>query len=136
MTNGILYLNKTGCQWREIPKDLPPWSLVRYYYDQWRSQGLIERIMHRLRSMVRRKAGRKTSPSAGAIDCLSVKTSMLGGAERGFDNFKKVKGRKRHIVVDTMGLLLAITVHAANVHESKTAFELLKNRNDTIGMFA
>ena len=123
--NAVFYLVKTGCQWRQLPGDLPPWSLVRYYYDRWRSRGLIEAMLRRLRGIIRRRAGRKTSPSAAAIDCQSVKTTMLAGSERGFDNFKKVKGRKRHLVTDTMGLLLAVTVHAANVHESTTAFALL-----------
>ena len=126
IVNAIFYLVKTGCQWREIPADLPPWSLVRYYYDQWRQHGLIERMLHRLRGLVRRRAGRKTSPSAAAIDCQSVKTTMLAGSERGFDAFKKVKGRKRHLVVDTMGLVLAVVVHAAHRHESKTAVKVLE----------
>lgn len=126
IVNAVFYLVKTGCQWRLLPRDLPPWSLVRYYYDQWRTQGLIERLLHRLRGLVRRRAGRKTSPSAACIDSQSVKTSLLAGPERGFDNFKRVKGRKRHIIVDTMGLLLAVVVHAANRHESRTTVKLLK----------
>lgn len=126
IVNAVFYLVKTGCQWREIPGDLPAWQTVRYYYDRWRSLGLLDRMLRRLRGLVRRKAGRRTSPSAAIIDAQSVKTSMLGGEARGFDNHKKVKGRKRHIIVDTMGLLLAVVVHAANEHESKTALKLLE----------
>ena len=126
IVNAVFYLVKTGCQWREIPGDLPAWQTVRYYFDRWRSLGLFDRLLRRLRGLVRRKAGRKTSPSAAIIDCQSVKTSVVGGPERGFDNHKKVKGRKRHIIVDTMGLLLAVVVHAANAHETKTALKLLE----------
>ncbi len=125
VANAVFYLVKTGCQWRQLPKDLPPWPIVRYYYDRWRDAGLIKRMLRRLRGLVRRQAGRRTSPRAAIIDCQSVKTTSLGGI-RGFDNHKKVKGRKRHIVVDTMGLLLAVIVHAANEHESKTALKLLE----------
>ena len=125
ITNAVFYLVKTGCQWRQIPAHFPPWSVIRYYYDRWRQSGLIDRMLRRLRGIVRRKAGRKTSPSAGAIDCQSIKTTSVGGL-RGFDNFKKIKGRKRHVVVDTMGLLLAVVVHAAHEHESKTALTVLK----------
>ena len=126
VANAIFYLVKTGCQWRMIPAHFPPWPIVRYYFDRWREQGLIKRMLRRLRGKVRRRAGRKTSPSAAIIDCRSVKTSIVGGPERGFDNHKKVKGRRRHVVVDTMGLLLAVVVHAANVHETKTAPKLLE----------
>lgn len=126
VVNAILYLVKTGCQWRYLPGDYPNWSIVRYYYDRWRSRGIFERMMHALRGRVRRKAGRKTSPSAAAIDAQSIKSSFMAGPERGFDNFKKVKGRKRHLVVDTMGLPLAVIVHAAHEHESQTAMKLLE----------
>lgn len=124
--NAILYLVKTGCQWRYLPTDFPNCAIVRYYYDQWRERGIFERIMHALRGRVRRKAGRKTSPSAAAIDAQSVKSSIMAGPKRGFDNFKKVKGRKRHVIVDTMGLILAVIVHAAHEHESQTAITLLE----------
>ena len=123
--DAMLYLVKTGCQWRMIPDSFPPWSVVRYYFDRWREQGLLKRILRALRGRLRRKAGRRTSPSAAVIDCQSVKTTSMGGL-RGFDNHKKVKGRKRHIIVDTMGLLLVVIVHAANEHESKTALKLLE----------
>ncbi len=126
IANAIFYLVKTGCQWRQIPRDLPAWQTVRYYYDQWRKKGLMDRLLRRLRGLLRRRAGRHTHPSAVVIDAQSVKTSLVGGSERGFDNFKKIKGRKRHIIVDTMGLLLVVLVHAANRHESKTALKLLE----------
>ncbi len=126
VVNAMIYLVKTGCQWRYLPHHYPTWSVVRYYYDRWRSRGIFERIMRALRGQVRRKAGRKTSPSAAIIDAQSVKSSFMGGPRRGFDNFKKVKGRKRHLIVDTMGLILAVIVHAAHEHESQTAMTLLE----------
>ena len=107
--DAVLYLVKTGCpkgnpSQRLLPGEFAPWRLVYYYFQQWRDRGLIARLLRFVRGKLRRKLGRKTSPSAAVIDCQSVKTTAVGGHQRGFDGFKKVKGRKRHVVVDTMGL--------------------------------
>jgi len=119
--NAIFYVLKTGCQWRMLPKDFPKWQLVYYYFNKWKLEGVIEEIHERIRDLTRKNAGRERSPSLGLIDSQSVKTTRSGGLCRGIDGGKKTKGRKRHIIVDTMGLLLAVVVHAANVHDSKGA---------------
>ena len=129
--DALFYLLKTGCQWRMIPHCFPPWESVYYYFSKWKNEGVIELIHEQLRDMVRIKAGRETSPSLACIDSQSVKTTRIGGECRGIDGGKKIKGRKRHIIVDTMGLLLAVVVHAANEHDSKGACDviaLLKGR--------
>jgi len=119
--NAILYLLKTGCQWRMIPKDFAPWESVSYYFSKWKNEGIIEELLDKLRSKVRIMAGRKESPSLGIIDSRSVKTSHHVDSDRGLDGNKKIKGRKQHIIVDTQGNLMAIAVHEANVHDSKGA---------------
>ena len=114
--NAILYLVRTGCQWRLLPHDFPPWSTVHTWYRRWRQDGTWERINEALRQQVRRQAGRDPSPRASAVDSQSVKTAGQGGP-KGYDAGKKVSGRKRHIVVDTLGLILAVVVHAADVQD-------------------
>ena len=129
--NAIFYMLKTGCQWRMLPGCFPKWELDYYYFTKWKNTGVIEQIHELLRDRVRKLAGKKQSPSLACIDSQSVKTTRLGGIARGVDGGKKIKGRKRHIVTDTMGLLLAVVVHAANVHDSKGASDvisLLKGR--------
>jgi putative transposase len=123
--NASFYLLKTGCQWRMLPLCFPKWELVYYYFSKWKNNGTIEHIHEILRDKVRKKAGRHESPSLACIDSQSIKTTRIGGESRGIDGGKKIKGRKRHIVVDTMGLLLAVVVHAANEHDSKGAFDVI-----------
>jgi len=123
--DGLLYLVKTGCQWRMLPGGFAPWQTVYYYFRKWRRQGLVGRLLGVARRKARQEAGRAAEPSALVIDCQSVPITRTGGC-CGFDAYKKVKGRKRHVVVDTQGWTWAVEVHAANEHESQRAFELIE----------
>ena len=118
--DAIFYVVRTGCQWRFLPTDFPPKSTVWRYFDEWRHNGTLERIHDALRERVRRKEGRKRTPSAASIDSHSAPATE-GGEARGYDAHKKVKGRKRHIVVDTLGLLLAVVVTAASADDAAAA---------------
>lgn len=131
--NGILYVLRTGCQWRMMPHDLPPWQSVYYHYRKWRLSGLWEEINTMLREKVRQGEGREATPSAAIVDAQSVKTTLVKG-KRGFDAGKKVNGRKRHIVVDTLGLLLLVLVTAGDVQDKPGAKELLSQLQQRLSL--
>ena len=115
-----MYLVKTGCQWRMLPNDLPKWQLVYYYYSKWANAENFDLLLSKLREKVRLKRNQNTEPSLGIMDSQSVKWGN-NRSLNGFDGNKKVKGIKRHVVVDKNGFLLAIMVTVANVHDSKAA---------------
>jgi putative transposase len=121
--DGIFYLTHEGCTWRALPHDFPPWKTVYNYFDAWKRDGTWDRIIDILRVRLRKAAGRPLWPRVACIDSQSVKTAG-GGNEVGTDGGKKVRGRKRHIVVDTLGVLLAVVVTAANVDDAKAAQRL------------
>lgn len=129
--NGIMYVVKTGCQWRMLPNDFPRWQLVYYYFRKWTDEEVIEEILHKTRENARKKIGRNETATVGIIDSQSVRSNN-NKAMKGVDGGKKVKGRKRHIVVDTNGWLLAVLVHAANLHDSTMASLLIRRLKESL----
>jgi putative transposase len=121
--NALFYLNREGCSWRALPHDLPPWKTVYNYFRAWSADGTWPLLVDALRLRVRRAAGRDPEPRAAYIDSQSVKTAQ-GGEARGYDGGKKVRGRKRHVVVDSLGLLLAVLVTAADVDDARAAIDV------------
>lgn len=140
IVNGILYLVKTGCQWRLLPGDFPRWQTVYYYFSAWKRNEIWEQIHESLVERIRKKAGKNEEPTVGIIDAQSVKSTLVSSQEKGFDAGKKIKGIKRHIIVDTLGLILAVVIQSASVQDRDGApgviEKLMENWKKVIKIFA
>src|ERR671910_670061 len=127
VADAVFYLLRSGCSWRMLPKEYPPWQTVYYHFRKWRIDGRLRRAHDRLREAVRVAEGRETDPSVAIIDSQVVKTTSVGGPERGYNGAKRLAGRKRHILVDTGGLILAARVHGADLSDRDGGRRLLED---------
>ena len=125
IVNALLYITKTGCQWRMLPSDFPKWQLVYYYFRKWTTEGLIEEFHDNLRNLIRINKGKEESPSLGLIDSQTVKTRS-SSTFKGYDGNKKINGRKRHIITDTMGFIIAIIIHSADIQDRDGAKDTIE----------
>jgi putative transposase len=134
IVNAVRYLNRTGCGWRHLPHDLPPEGTVRDYFHRWRRAGVWQHIHDTLRRAVREDHGRQSEPTAAIIDSQSIKATRTTGT-RGYDAGKKINGRKRHLMVDTLGLLLCVVVHVASIQDrdgAKRVFDKCRRQCPTV----
>ncbi|EAR22206.1 IS5 family transposase [Nitrococcus mobilis] len=129
IVNAILYINKTGAQWRMLPKEFPPWQTVYDHYSNWNRRRVWAAALDALNALHRKKNGKTPTPSYAIIDSQSVKTVSASKA-RGIDGSKKIKGRKRHLVVDTLGHLIQVIIHAANVDDTAGGCAVLRAARD------
>ena len=127
VADAVFYLLRSGCAWRMVPREYPPWQTVYYHFRKWRLDGRLRQAHERLREAVREAQGRNPDPSGAVIDSQVVKGSGVGGPERGYDGAKRLSGRKRHLLVDTNGLVLSAHVHAASLHDRDGAQKLLND---------
>jgi putative transposase len=131
IVNAILYLVKAGCQWRMLPADFPKWPLVYYYFSTWKKKGIWDEIHESLVEKIRKEQGKDEEPSVGIIDAQSVKSTLVSSQDKGFDAGKKVKGIKRHIIVDTLGLILAVVIQSASVQDRDGAASVIEKLTES-----
>jgi putative transposase len=140
VVNAILYIVKAGCQWRMLPGDFPSWKLIYYYFNTWKKNGVFDVIHESLVEEIRLKHGKKEQPTVGIIDAQSVKSTLVSSQDRGYDAGKKIKGIKRHIIVDTLGLVLAVVIQSASVQDRDGAIpvitKMFEGWNQIIKIFA
>lgn len=127
VVNAILSILRTGCQWRNLDKKYPAWQVVYYYFRKWKHNGTLEKLNNQLNMQERTNQGKAETPSMLCIDSQSVKLSPFINMDKGIDGNKKVNGRKRHIIVDTLGLVWGVVVHAADIHDSQKAHLLVEH---------